>query len=565
MKRPVHGKATTKKRRKLPVWPWRRLALVLVLGATFALPVVARYGHYLSTRQLDKVMKRWDGSVQGETLQFTDAALRVGIPDGEGGVPTRRPRKALLERTQEFQGSPWSARIGGLSLTDPMAGVESAAASKTLPTVLLMGLIAPVLITLLLGRVFCAWVCPMTLFFDLAAKLRAVLPKWLEITPLNVKIWDGSKYVLLGVGAALALVSGISMLSYIYPPAIIGRESHFFIAALFDRAEDGRVGLALVGLTGGSLLLVALFVIEILVAPRVWCTSLCPGGALYSLLGRFRLLRIRRTVEACIDCQICDRECPRGMLPMTDLTASECDNCGVCIDVCPTRALGYRMAFTSSPLNASRDGSDTGKPAPGSPTKGRPLPVAGSLLLAAALVFGAAPVAHAHHIMGIPHYSYDENYPQAPVLKLVETVGSLELQLTSFPGNPQPGDRTEIHVYVVTSTSRRLYTQPLTATIYRVGLLGREEVFRKKTTLLENVFKFYPTFVDEGNYEVTLSFADETGTSTLTFPMVVGEPGSPWATLGTYLGGLLFFLLVVRSIRIKRVRRQARELAQSST
>ncbi len=554
-----------KKGKKIPVWPWRRLALLFVLAATFALPVVARYGHYLSTRQLDKVMTRWDGSLQGETLQLTDTLLRVGIPDGEGGVVTRRPRKALLERTQEFQGSPWSARIGSLSLTDPLAAVESASAAKAIPKVLLVGLIVPILITLLLGRVFCAWVCPMTLFFDLAAKIRALLPKWLEIKPLDVKVWDGSKYVLLAVGALLALVSGVALLNYIYPPAIIGREAHFFVSAVFDRAEDGKTGFALVGLTGGSVLLVALLAIEVLVAPRVWCKSLCPGGAIYSLLGRFRLLRIRRTVDACIDCHICDRECPRGMLPMTDQTASECDNCGVCIDVCPTRALSYRVSFSSAPLDGEAKPGTNPAPTTDSPNSpARPLPVVGMLLLAGALVFGIAPAAHAHHIMGIPHYSYDENYPQAPVLKLVETVGSWEFQLTSFPGNPEPGDRTELHIYVLQTTSGKVYDKPLAVTIHRVGALGREEIYSKETNVLENVFKFYPTYKDEGNYEVTLAFADETGTSTLTFPMVVGEPGSPWAALGGYMGGLFFFVLVIRAIRIKRRRKFDRKVVASA-
>lgn len=548
-----------KKGKKIPVWPWRRLVLLFVLAATFSFPVVARYGHYLSTRQLDKVMTRWDGSLQGETLALTDTLLRVGIPDGEGGVPTRRPRKALLERTQEFQGSPWSARIGGLSLTDPLAAVESATAAKAVPKVLLVGLIVPIVLTVLLGRVFCAWVCPMTLLFDLAAKIRGLLPKWLEITPLDVKIWDGSKYVLLGVGAFMALVSGVALLNYIYPPAIFGREAHFFVSAVFDRAEDGTVGFALVGLTGGSVLLVALLVIEILVAPRIWCKSLCPGGAIYSLLGRFRLLRIRRTVDACVDCHICDRECPRGMLPMTDQTASECDNCGVCIDVCPTNALSYRVAFTSAPLELV----GAAPPSPSSPA--RSLPVVGTLLLAGALVFGLTPPVHAHHIMGIPHYSYDENYPQAPVLKLVETVGNWEFQLTSFPGNPKPGDRTELHVYVIQETSRKVYDKPLALTIHRVGALGREQIYTKESTLLENVYKFYPTYKEEGNYELTLSFADETGTSTLTFPMVVGEPGSPWVALGGYMSGLLLFVLVIRAIRIKRRRRAEPKLVAGAS
>ena len=116
--------------------------------------------------------------------------------------------------------------------------------------------------------------------------------------------------------------------------------------------------------------------------------------------------------------------------------------------------------------------------------------VALSLLLGALLllVVPSTP-AWAHHIMGIPHYSYDENYPQAPVLKLIENVGQWEFQLTAYPGKPVPGVPTELHVYVVDAQSRSLYRQPLTLEVERLSLLGsRHEVFGpREVTLSENV------------------------------------------------------------------------------
>ena len=56
----------------------RRAVQTLVLALTVAVPVLARYANYLSARQLDKVVERFDGSVQGAALRATDRLLWRG-------------------------------------------------------------------------------------------------------------------------------------------------------------------------------------------------------------------------------------------------------------------------------------------------------------------------------------------------------------------------------------------------------------------------------------------------------------------------------------------------------
>ena len=170
----------------------------------------------------------------------------------------------------------------------------------------------------------------------------------------------------------------------------------------------------------------------------------------------------------------------------------------------------------------------------------------------------AAPAA-AHHIMGIPHYTYDKNYPQAPVLRLREKIGRLEVQLTGFPGRPQPGQRMRITVYITEPHCAQVtYQEPVAMTVRRVTMWGgREAVYGPiRESLERGLYAFNPVFPDEGNYDVVLELPVEGIPSSLTFAMVVGEPGSPWSVLAGYGGGLAALLIVLRAVRIKRARRR---------
>ena len=332
---------------KTKIWPWRRAIQLLVLLLTIALPVVARYSHYLSARQLDNRIEKWQGHPQGELLALTDGVMRLGLPDGEGGVPTRRPRKAILERTRNFYGSPWSITLFGVSMTDLLAGAESFFASWNFTAAFWTGLLLPLLLTLLLGRVFCGWICPAGFLFDMTAKVRGFV-KFLEINPPALRIWRGNKYIILALGLLFTAVASLPLLNYLYPPAIVSREIHGAVLFFFDAAERGSVRFIVGGLSGASLFLLLLFLGELFVAPRFFCRSICPGGAIYSALGRYRIWRVRRKIDRCTLCTLCNVHCPRGLLPMTDHTGMECDNCGVCIDVCPDDAIGFALSTTSA-------------------------------------------------------------------------------------------------------------------------------------------------------------------------------------------------------------------------
>ncbi|MBT4136292.1 MAG: hypothetical protein HOE48_00170 [Candidatus Latescibacteria bacterium] len=163
----------------------------------------------------------------------------------------------------------------------------------------------------------------------------------------------------------------------------------------------------------------------------------------------------------------------------------------------------------------------------------------------------------AHHILGIPHYAYDEQYPQTPVLTYRLEAGPYEVRMTGYPGKPTPGERCTLHVYLSRMDDGALFEGSVKMTVIQDRLIGEDRVVYGPALaeIEERLFKFHPTFPDEANYLIRIEFEVEDVPWIVDLPMVAGEPGSPWTVLGSTVFGLVAFVVVIRAIRIKRQRR----------
>jgi ferredoxin-type protein NapH len=125
---------------------------------------------------------------------------------------------------------------------------------------------------------------------------------------------------------------------------------------------DSLFGAAgVISLTGVSLFLFVLLMVEILLSPRMWCRSLCPGGALYAVLGARRVFRVKNDFAACTQCAACIKACPMGLNPMSDALGIECDNCLACLPSCQPDALHIKAGlFPSAESADSAKRSQTG-------------------------------------------------------------------------------------------------------------------------------------------------------------------------------------------------------------
>ena len=172
--------------------------------------------------------------------------------------------------------------------------------------------------------------------------------------------------------------------------------------------------------------------------------------------------------------------------------------------------------------------------------------------------------AEAHHILGVPHYSYEDDYPQTPVLTYRVEAGDYDVKMTGYPGKISPGERCSLHLYIHRKSTSELLDTTVSMTVSRDRLLLADPVVYgpMEAHLDERIYKFHPHFDDEANYLIRVFFEADNEPWTIDLPLVVGEPESPVVMLGVGIGGFLMLLVLARAIRIKMKRRASGEPAR---
>lgn len=240
----------------------------------------------------------------------------------------------------------WIARHVPVSLflrADPLVTTVVWGGMRVGVTILMLGLFT-FGITLLLGRVFCGWICPLGSIFDFYSwALNKFKIKQQARSPSFFRF----KYYLLaatlvlvafGVGAPLIALDPIVLLTRTAAAVIepFFRDSGHAIAPGILEYRHLAYG-HLIDLSTLALFIgIMAYTTRV---SRVWCRTACPLGAYLAASSSFAVLR--RETKDCIQCGICAEKCPTGAIDFKDATQyseSECIKCFVCDDECPVDA-----------------------------------------------------------------------------------------------------------------------------------------------------------------------------------------------------------------------------------
>ena len=195
--------------------------------------------------------------------------------------------------------------------------------SVFIPMLIVFGLL--LFSTLIIGRMFCGYACPVGAIQELCSKInfksslkeqenvkfaiqtnqkRANIIRWISF------ILFGLFSVIWGL-AILQIVNPFRGYSYIRNPLAVA-----FIIPFFT--------------------LVIVVILSIFIY-RPWCRYLCPFGALATITSRFSRYKYVRT-ENCTECGLCEKICPTQEA-FRDSSKGECYVCNRCVEICPQDAI----------------------------------------------------------------------------------------------------------------------------------------------------------------------------------------------------------------------------------
>ena len=197
-------------------------------------------------------------------------------------------------------------------------------------------LVIPIGFTLLVGPVFCGWVCPFGLLQELTSKLFVMRTKRGQWTFLGLiglgtlaYLWrfhSSTDHVAENVPTiwtvALLLILALVVLKPRLEPFLLKIRyvslGLFLLLAGFLVFNEGWCVLYINEVDHAAVLACAVILASTLIVPFAWCRYLCPTGVFFSLLGKASLIKgQRRCTPACHLSASCERACRAQVLDLT--------------------------------------------------------------------------------------------------------------------------------------------------------------------------------------------------------------------------------------------------------
>ena len=223
---------------------------------------------------------------------------------------------------------------------------------QLLPAILALNVgvvVAILLVTFLVGRLYCSIVCPMGIFQDLFTWVHKLIfgkkrcfryrrpQNWLRYTVLVLFVL----LMVVGLNAIAALIA---------PYSAYGRMVTNLHGSGLPQVI-AIVTLVVIGLLG-------------FMYGRLWCNTLCPVGSLLSLVSKFRLFGIKIDESKCVGCRKCEKGCKAMCINIDDksVDSSRCVDCWACLANCKVGAIELKVLKDPKDLKDSKGPKDLKDP-----------------------------------------------------------------------------------------------------------------------------------------------------------------------------------------------------------
>src|ERR1035437_1312045 len=217
------------------------------------------------------------------------------------------------------------------------------------------------LLTLITGRTYCSFLCPLGIGQDLNSRIGGRIKKKFRRYGFK-KPFTILRYSILAITVIVTLVWGIYMITLLDPYSVFARSMTYFIKPVVIYLNNFIAGIlgkfdvyTLSNVPVKSFPLIvysipAAFFLLVgglsLTKGRLYCNMICPVGTLLGLISKISLFRIKFDEATCTRCGRCAIRCKSSCIDFLkyDVDISRCVSCFNCIHTCPEKAMSYGIA-----------------------------------------------------------------------------------------------------------------------------------------------------------------------------------------------------------------------------
>ncbi len=158
----------------------------------------------------------------------------------------------------------------------------------------------------------------------------------------------------------------------------------------------------------------------------------------------------------------------------------------------------------------------------------------------------------AHHVLGRPAYSLNEDSNTPPSMQVETRIGNYFVSYMVYPAFPKPSKPGRINLYATRTDSGAVFDGKV---VFRVRDDGW---FRNETELLgvqeidDGVYRQGFVISEEGSYIITAEFTADDEPYIIDFPLRIGAP-VPIGPLGLVVGVIVLVLVGVNVVQRRRL------------
>ena len=216
------------------------------------------------------------------------------------------------------------------------------------------------ILTILLGRIYCSTVCPVGMLSDIFTSIRKRVIK----SPLRYRFKHQSRWsVHILLVYIICFFAGLAPVLYLLEPWQIMANISSVVNISPVEATWLNLGVGVgVAVLAGVISLVALGVYAMLTG-RDYCTHICPYGTAMGLLHEHYMMHIEIDPDRCTYCGKCEENCKASCIKISErrVDNSRCVRCFDCLCVCNDNAINfqYNRNRPASPLFQRKSASSS--------------------------------------------------------------------------------------------------------------------------------------------------------------------------------------------------------------